>query len=89
MLLGFGGGLPLAQFVHRLFKHFGMRDQVVADDGLDVAALGIGEALGRSGQRRAAEGEREQGGGEETERGHCKSLMRLGGVRPVSAIVVG
>ena len=45
MLLGFGGGLTLVEFGHRLFQHFGMRDQIILDDGLDVAALGIGETL--------------------------------------------
>jgi hypothetical protein len=81
VLLGFGGGLALAQFGHRLFEHFGMRDQVVLDDGLDLAALGIGEALRRSGQRRAAQREREQGGSEQAERRHWQILMRRSGFR--------
>ena len=74
MLGGFGGGLALAEFGHRLFEHFGMGDQVIPDDGLDVAALGVGEALRGSRQRRAAEREREQGGSEKTERGHRQIL---------------
>ena len=54
VLLGFGGGLALAQFGHRLFEHLGMGDQIVPDDALDVAALDVGEALRGSRQRRAA-----------------------------------
>ena len=80
MLLGFGGGLALAQFGHRLFEHLGMRDQVIPDDGLDVAALGVGEALRRSGQRRAAEREREQGGSEQAERRHWQILLARSGI---------
>jgi hypothetical protein len=47
-----------------------MRDQVIPDDGLDVATLGVGEALRGSGHRRAAERHSEQCGNEKTERGH-------------------
>ncbi|MEH2498141.1 hypothetical protein V1294_004620 [Bradyrhizobium sp. AZCC 1678] len=70
VLGGFRRGLTLAEFGHRLFEHFGMRDQVIPDDGLDVAALGVAEALRGSGHRRAAERESEQCGDEKTERGH-------------------
>ena len=71
VLLVFGGGLALAEFGHRLFQHLGMGDQIVPDDGLDVAALAIGKALRRSGRRHAAEGEREQQrGNEQAERRH-------------------
>jgi hypothetical protein len=70
VLGGFRRGLTLAELVHRLFEHFGMRDQVIPDDGLDVAALGVVEALRGSGHRRAAERQGEQCGNEKTERGH-------------------
>src|SRR6185437_5139374 len=70
VLLFFGGGLPLVQFVDRLLEDFGMRSQVASDDLLDVAALGVGKALRRSGRRRAAKREREQGGSEQAERRH-------------------
>ncbi|MGY3482549.1 hypothetical protein ACVW1C_000432 [Bradyrhizobium sp. USDA 4011] len=78
MLLGFGGGLPLAELVHRLFEHLGVGDQVVAYDGLDVAALGVVEALRGRRQRRGANAEREQGRGEKTKRWHGKILVRGG-----------
>ena len=78
VLLGFGGGLPLGQFGHRLFEHLGMGDQVVPDDVLDVFALDIGEALRGSRQRRAARvmqtGDREQGGSKVTEQRHRQIL---------------
>src|SRR5882724_5699803 len=70
MLLLLGGGLALAQLVHRLFEHFGVRDQIIPDDGLDVAALSVGEAFRRDGDRRAAKREGEQGRDEQTERRH-------------------
>ena len=49
MFLGLGGGLALAEFGHRLFQHLGMREQVIPDDRLDLAALAVGEALRRCG----------------------------------------
>ena len=76
VLGGFRRGLTLAEFGHRLFEHFGMCDQVIPDDGLDIAALGVGEALRRSGDRDAAERHSEQGGNERAERGHRYILMR-------------
>ena len=78
MLLGFGGGLALAQFGHGLFQHLGMREQIVPDDGLDVAALAVGKTLRRCGRRRAAEREREQGGSEQAERRHWQILWGTG-----------
>jgi hypothetical protein len=70
VLGGFCRGLALAELVHRLFEHFGMRDQVLANDLFDVAALGVVEALRGSGHRRAAQRQGEQCGNEKTERGH-------------------
>src|SRR5207302_10332605 len=74
VLLGFGGALALGEFGHRLFEHFGMRDQVIADDGLDVAALGIGEVLGGRRQWRADQGYREQSGRKKAKRRHRQIL---------------
>ena len=48
MFLGLGGGLALAQFGHGLFQHLGMREQIILDDGLDIAALGVGKTLCRA-----------------------------------------
>ena len=62
MLCGFGRGLALAQFGHRLFQHFGMGEQITADDGFDVATLAVGETLRRRGGRQAAEREHKQCG---------------------------
>jgi hypothetical protein len=76
VLLGLGGGLALVQFIHRLFEHFGVRDQIIPHDGFDIAALRIGKILRGSGQRRSAEREREQGGGEKTKREHRQILLR-------------
>src|SRR6185436_4602536 len=76
VLCGFGRALPLAEFGHRLFEHFGMRDQVLTDDRLDIAALLVGEVLSGGGQRRAAECERKQRWDKKTERRHWKFLMR-------------
>jgi hypothetical protein len=81
MLLGFGGGLTFVEFGHRLFEHFRMRNQIIPDDGLDVAALGIGETLRGSSKRCAAERERQQCGSKKTERkkterGHRQILLQ-------------
>jgi len=51
-----------------------MGNQVVLDDGLDLAALAVGETLRRGGRRRRAECQREQGGKEQAERGLGESL---------------
>ena len=75
MLLLFGGGLALGELVHRLFQHLRMGDQVVLDDGLDVALLGVGEALRGGGPRRCEGGKRDQGGGEQAEGAHHLVLM--------------
>ena len=76
VLFGFGGGLALRQLVHCLFQHFRMRDQIVADDLLDVAALHVGEVLCRCRLRRRAQGEGDQGGGEQAEGGHLLILFQ-------------
>jgi hypothetical protein len=73
VLFGFSRGLALAQFGHRLFQHLGMGDQIILDDGLDIAALGVGKTLRRC-SRRAAKGEREQCGSEQAERRHWQIL---------------
>ena len=39
MLLGFGRGLALLQFGHRLLQHFRMGEQIVVHDAFDLAAL--------------------------------------------------
>ena len=69
----FGGGLALVQFGHRLFEYFRMRDEIVLHDGLDLAALTVGEGLRRGG--RCAERQREQSGREQAERGHMQFLL--------------
>ena len=51
-----------------------MGNQIIPDDGLDVAALGIGEALRGSGQRRAAERQSEQSGKRKRNEGIGKSF---------------
>ena len=75
MLLGLGDALALAQLGHRLFQHLGMLEQIFADDLLDIAALRVGETLRGGRRRRPAECEREQGGGEQAERGHWQILL--------------
>src|SRR5258708_4494695 len=85
LLFRFGGGLALAQLCHRLFQHFGMRQQIIPDDGLDIAALAVGETLRRCGRRRAAECEREQCGSEQAERRHWQFLLVKAGMRKLRA----
>ena len=46
VLFGFRGALPLLKFGHRLLQHFRMRDQIVAHDALDLAALISGKLVG-------------------------------------------
>src|SRR6185437_2731047 len=60
VLLGFLGGLALAQFAYGFFQHLGMRHQIVLDDRLDVSLLGVGKTLRRCGRRRGAQDQREQ-----------------------------
>ena len=75
MLLGLGGGLALAELGHRLFQHLGMLEQIIPDDGFDIAALDVGKTLRGGRRRRPAECEREQGGGEQAERAHGQILL--------------
>src|SRR3984957_16430390 len=56
-----------------------MRDQVIPDDGLDVPALAVGKTLRRCG-RHAAQSEREEGGGEQTERRHWQIPLVKSGI---------
>src|SRR5262249_45126407 len=74
VLLCFRGGLSLGKLCHRLFQHLWMRDEIILDDGLDLAALGVGEALRGRNRRHAESGERNQGRGEQAERAHLVIL---------------
>jgi hypothetical protein len=67
--------LALAQLGHRLFQHFGVREQIIPDDGLDIPALAVGKTLRRCQRRRAAECERKQCGSEQAERRHLQNPL--------------
>ena len=67
MLQRFGGRLTLAEFGRDLLEDFRMGEQIAFDDLFDLAALAVGEALRRYGNRRSAERERKKGGSEKYE----------------------
>jgi hypothetical protein len=50
VLRGFIGGLLLLQLGHRVLQHFGMRDQILADDLFDLAALRVRDGLRVAGE---------------------------------------
>jgi hypothetical protein len=56
-LLGDGGVLLLLEFGHRVLENLRVRDEVFADDGLDLAALRRGEFGGACDERRRSRDE--------------------------------
>ena len=65
-LFGFGDGLLLLELRHHLLQHFGMLEQVLLDDLLDLAALRVEKSCAGAGVHA---GERERGGGEQSGEG--------------------
>ncbi len=70
--MAFGGdlGLALLELGESFRDHLGMLHQILLDDGLDLAALRVGKALGAGRERRKDERGRDQGGAERTDREH-------------------
>ena len=65
VLFGFGRGLALLKFGHRLLQHFRMADQIVAHDLLDLAALRLRKLVGlrrASGEANASNARKARGG---------------------------